>query len=598
MKKIKDTLHLLKAVKLVWQSSKKWFVLRLVTVVFQGILPLVPLYLMKLFVDQVAGTVNSADISAGFTKILLVVAAMAVVALFSSVINAFSGFISEIQSQVVTDRVYDILHAKSLEVDLEYYENPQYYDTLHRAQQQAPYRPTHIVNGLVQSVKNIISIMAISGLILTFNWMIALILLVALIPSAVVKVKFSGKIFRWQNQRTKTERKSWYYNMMLTRNHHAKEIRIFQLGKLFLDRFTEFRKTLRRERLILLGKRSIAESLAQLFSMAAVFGALVYVAYRTIHGNITLGDMVMYYGAFQRGQGYLGSFLTTLAGLYEDNLFLSYLYDFLDIKPKISTPEQPVSFPPEIVKGINFNNIDFGYPHSPRKALYNFSAEVFPGETVALVGENGSGKTTLIKLLCRLYSPDQGVITIDGVDIRKFDLEEYRSKISVIFQDYVKYFLTARENIWFGNIDRDKLDENIVPAARFSGAGQYLEKLEDKYDTFLGKWFEKGEELSVGEWQKIALARAAFSKANILILDEPTSSLDAKSEYEIFDKFKKISGEKIVFLISHRFSTVRMADKIFVLDKGRIIEQGTHSELLDLHGKYAELFSLQAEHYK
>lgn len=596
--KIKNTFRLKKAVNLVWQGSKKLFLIRLILLIFQGVFPLIPLYMMKLFIDMITKTAGSTDKTADFSKIILFIVLMGIVALIIYIIRSLSGFVSTIQSQVVTDKVYDILHSKSIEVDLEYYENPKYFDTLHRAQQEAPYRPTHIVNGLVQTLQNSISLIAMAGLLFSFHWFFAVILFLAVLPTAWVRVKYSGKMFGWQRSRTPAERKAWYYSGMITRKNHAKEIRIFNLGELFQKRFSVFRKTLREERLKIIGKRTLAEFFSQIIGIAVIFISLIYIAYKTIHGNITLGDMVMYYGAFQRGQGYLKSVLQNLAGLYEDNLFLTYMYDFLDIKPKIKLLAGAKIFPEKMKKGIIFDNIDFSYPLSERKALENISLTVNPSEVIALVGENGSGKTTLVKLLCRLYDPINGIIKIEEEDLRNFDIISLRNNISIIFQDYAKYYISAKENIWFGNTNFSSEDKRIFESAKISGADFFLQKLTDGYETILGKWFEKGEELSIGEWQKIALARALFSDSKIIVLDEPTSALDAKSEFEVFEKFKIFAEDKMVILISHRFSTVRLADRIYVMDTGKIIEEGTHKQLLELNGKYANLFKMQAKHYQ
>jgi ATP-binding cassette subfamily B protein len=358
------------------------------------------------------------------------------------------------------------------------------------------------------------------------------------------------------------------------------------------------RKAFRRERLEITRKRSVADLLAQVCATLAVFGSFGFIAYRTVQGIITLGDMVMYFQAFQRGLGYLQGMLGGAADLYEDNLFLSNLYEFLDLKPKVKQPLYPVPVPRPMKKGLSFKNVSFKYPTSNGNVLEDISLSIEPGEVVALVGENGSGKTTFVKLMCRLYDPNEGAITLDGLDLRRFETTALRREISVIFQDYVKYHLTARENIWFGNILLPPDHKDIEKAALHSGADNLIHRLPKGYETPLGKWFEDGEELSIGEWQKIALARAFLRDAQVIALDEPTSALDAKSEYEVFRNFRKLLDGRSAVLISHRFSTVKMADRIFVFDAGKIIEKGTHDQLMDLGGTYAEFFEKQAQHYK
>ena len=596
--KVKHAFRLDRAVRFVWQAAPGWTVASMALVVIQGALPLLTLYLMKLIVDAVTFALGAPDKIAAFRHVALLIGFAAGVAILNSLFQQIAGLIKESQTLKVTDHMYDILHSKSMEVDLEYYENPQYLDTLHRAQQEGPYRPTHIVDGLVRLGQSGISLLAMVGLLFSFHWIMAAILFAAAIPGVLVRLKYSGKLYHWQRGRTQADRKASYFNWMLTGDSHAKEIRLFNLGDLFKHRFGNLRKQLRRERLDISRKRSVAELGAQIGATLAVFGSFGFIAFRTIQGIITLGDMIMYFQAFQRGLGYLRGMLGGVADLYEDSLFLSNLYEFLDLEPKVKEPLHPVSVPQPMQKGIFFENVSFKYPASNGKVLEDISLYIEQGEVVALVGENGSGKTTFVKLLCRLYDPNQGTITLDGIDLRHFETVALRHQISVIFQDYVKYHLTARENIWFGNIILPSEHKSIETAAHYAGADELITGLPKGYETILGKWFEDGEELSIGEWQKIALARAFLRKAQIVVLDEPTSSLDAKTESEVFKNFRQLLDGRSAVLISHRFSTVRMADRIFVFDKGKIKESGTHEQLMQLGGKYAYFFEKQAQYYK
>jgi len=592
------TLRLKSAVSLVWQCAPGWTVTHLMLLALQGALPLLSLYLMKLVVDRVTSSLVVADKVIAFRQIAILIGIMGVVTLFSALCRSIAGLVRETQAQIVTDHVFDILHSKSIMVDLECYENPKYYDTLHLAQQEAPYRPTRIVNGLAQVSQCGISLLLMTWLLFSFHWSVAVILIVAAIPGALVRLKYSGKLFSWQRKRTPTERQASYFNCLLTRDIHAKEIRLFGLGALFLRRFHDLRQQLRLERLEIVSKRSIAELVTQISTTLAVFSSYAFIAYRTVQGVITLGDLVMYYQAFQRGQGFLQEMLSSLAGLYEDNLFLSDLFIFLDLKPKVLEPHRPKSVPKLIQAGIVFDHVSFQYPTGSSEVLKDISLTIRPGEHVALVGENGAGKTSLIKLLCRLYDPSEGVITLDGLDLRQFLTSELRREISVIFQDYARYNLTARENIWFGDITSPLDSERITTAARHSGIDDVITTLPLGYDTTLGKWFEDGEELSIGEWQKVALARACLRDSGIIVLDEPTSSLDPKSEDEFLEKFRSLAEGKMAVIISHRLSTVTLADCIYFLKDGRIVESGTHRELMGLGGEYFQLFEVQAKHYR
>jgi ATP-binding cassette subfamily B protein len=492
----------------------------------------------------------------------------------------------------------DVLLAKSIEVDLEYYESARYYDAFHRAQREAPSRPISIVNGLAQIGQDGISLLAIAGLLLSFHWIVAVILFIAVIAGTAMRIRYTGKMYRWQREQTSTERQAGYLNWMLTDSSHAKEIRLFDLGPLFMRRFRDIRRKLRNGRLAITRRRSVVDFAAQAFATAAIYGSCAYVAYQAMRGKITLGDLVMYYQAFQRVQGLLQGILGSLAGLYEDNLFLSNLYEFLDLKRTVIEPVHARPVPQPMQRGIVLNHVSFQYPAGTRKVFEDVSLTIRPGEVVAFVGENGSGKTTLIKLLCRLYDPTGGSIAIDGVDIRQFETKALRREIAIIFQDYAHYHLTAQENIWFGNTALPPDRERVIAAARRSGADDVISALPHGYDTILGKWFEDGEELSIGEWQKVALARAFMRDAQIIVLDEPTSSMDAKAEYEVFQSFRQLVSGRTAILISHRFSTVRMADRIYVLKHGSIIEGGTHEELINRQGVYADLFEKQARSYR
>jgi len=582
----------------VWQAGPGWTISSLALVVLRGTMPLLTLYLMKLIVDEVVLAMGAADTVTVFRDVGVFIILAGAVALLNALLQLIGNYVKEAQSLKVTDHMYDILHNKSIEVDLAYYENPHYLDTLHRAQQEGPYRPTHILDGLMQVGQSGVSLLAMAGLLFSFHWGIALVLFAAAIPGVLVRLKYSKKMYLWQRRRTPVERKAIYYNWILGGHEHAKETRLFDLGSLFTRRFQGLRKELRRERLEIAERRTAADLVAQAGGIIAIFSAFGFIAYRTVAGTITIGDMVMYFQAFQRGLGFLRQVLGSMASLYEDNLFLSNLFEFLDLKPMVKDPVNPRPVPRPMQKGIVFDRVRFHYPTGKRDVLKDISFAIEPGEVVALVGESGSGKTTLIKLLCRLYDPVAGTIAFDGIDTRSFKIRALRHEISVIFQDFVHYHLTARENIWFGNIDSPPEHENIVAAARHSETHDLITSLPKGYETILGKWFEDGEELSIGEWQKVALARAFLRESQIIVLDEPTSAMDAKSEYEVFKRIRRLLKGRTAILISHRFSTVRMADRIVAFENGCISESGTHEQLMQNKGKYAYLFEKQAQHYR
>lgn len=589
-------LALARAWLLVWRAAPRLTAANLALVTVQGVLPLAALYLIKLIVDAIATAAAGQADQAGMASVFPLIALAAALALVAALCASAASVIGEAHAQVVANHMHDVLHAKSIEVDLEYYENSVYYDTLHRAQQEAPYRPTRIAKGLIRVCQTLLSLTAMVVLLLSFHWGVALVLFAAVVPEVAAQLRYANELYAWQRRRTSDERQAQYFDWMLTGSGHAQEVRLFNLGPLFMSHFRDLRERLRREKLRIVLRRSKVEFAAQSGATLAVYGCYAFIAYRAVQGTITLGDLVMYFQAFQRGQEFLRQMLGALSGLYEDNLFLANLYEFLDLKPKVVEPARPQPVPRTLSRGIVFENVSFHY--GAKQALTDVNLVIPAGATVALVGENGSGKTTLIKLLARLYDPSAGRITLDGVDLREFATAELRRNIGVIFQDYVRYNLTARENIWFGNAELPSDPSRIAAAARHAGANELILGLPSGYETVLGKWFDDGEELSVGEWQKIALARAFLRDARIVVLDEPTSAMDARAEYEVFNRFREATRGRTTILISHRLSTVKMADRIYMLHAGRVVESGTHEELVGHAGAYARLFETQAKGYR
>ena len=455
-----------RALGLVWQSGPGWTVASVALLVVQATLPLLALYLTKLMVDAVAAGLTAPDKGHAFARVAMFVGLAGAVALASALCRSLASFVGEGQAQAVTDHMHDILHAKSTGLDLEYYENPQYHDTLERAQQEASFRPTRILNGLIQTARSGISLLAMAALLFSFHWGLGIVLFVAAVPAVLIRTRYAGRMYQWRREHTPTERRSGYFHWLLTASVNAKEIRLFNLGPLFRSRFRDLRAQLRRERLTIATRRAAAELTSQTILTVAVFGSYAFIAYRTVQGTITIGDLVMYYQAFQRGQEFLRELLTGMAGLYEDHLFLSSLYEFLDLDRKATESPAPRAVPRPVRTGIVFDHVSFQYPTGTRKVLQDISLTIRPGESVALVGANGSGKTTLIKLLCRLYEPTAGTITLDGIDLRDFGTEALRREIGVILQDYSHYHLTARENIWLGNVDAPPDQARIAAAAR------------------------------------------------------------------------------------------------------------------------------------
>ena len=598
--RIEAAFRLGRALRLVWRAAPGWTLANLALVLVQGVLPLAALYAMKRILDAVAAAVASPPaVGPGVTGDAWTwILVAGVIALLVAAARLAGEYVTEAQSLQVTDSVAEILHAQSLAVDLSYYEDPSYYDTLHRAQSEAPYRPARIVSGLVQIAQNGLALAGIAAWLVTFNWGLALLLFLAVLPGAAARLFYSRRLYGLQQAQTEQERRSWYYHTVLTEALHAKELRIFGLGGFFQARYRQVRQALRGGTLTLARHRVVVEFLAQVVATLALFGSLAWIAWQTMQGAVTVGDLAVYYLGFQTGVTMLQSVLRALAGLYEDNLFLTNLYRFLDLQPGISAPARPTPVPERPSRGVVFHGVSFRYPGHGTDAVQDVDLELGPGEVVALVGENGSGKSTLAKLLCRLYDPSRGRITIDDVDLRDLDPVAWRRGLSAAFQDYAHYAMTAGENIWLGDIDRPADPEGIAAAGARSGADAVVNRLPAGYDTMLGRWFQNGQELSAGEWQRVAMARAFWREARILVLDEPSSSLDPLAEAELTRQFRHLLGGRSALIISHRMSTVRMADRIYVMDRGRVAERGSHAELLARDGLYAKLYRAQAEHYR
>jgi|SRR5579871_395180 len=587
-----------RALLFVWQAEPRLMLANGALIVMQGSLPVIMLYLLKLVVDATAAGASASNKGAALGHVAVLIFTVIAVGLFSALCSALAKLVSAAQAPAVTDHMYGVLHAKCMEVDLEAYEDSEFLDQLRRAQQEATYRPTQIVTNLMEVGRNGIALMGIAGLLFRLNWCIALFLIVSSMPGALMRVACSRRLYRWQKQQTPLERLAWYFHWLITDSTVAKELRLYNLGDFYRHQFRDVRRKLRRGRLAIDKFSAVGDFVAQGGAMIAVFVAYGFIAYRTVQGLNTIGDLVLYYQAFQRGNAALLEFLGGLSSLYENKLFLADIDAFLEIQRRVQEPIASIPVPRPIQSGIRFDHVSFQYPQGTRPVLNDVSLTIHPGEIVAFVGKNGSGKTTLVKLLCRLYDPTGGSISLDGIDLHRFSTTALRQEISVVFQDYVHYQMTARENIRLGNIALENDHPMIVAAAQRAGADPVIMRLKEGYDTLLGQWFEGGKELSIGEWQRIALARAFVRDAQIIVLDEPSSAMDPQAELEFFDVFRHALGDRIGIIISHRFSTVRMANRIYVLEDGEIMECGTHEQLMERREMYAHLFEIQAQGYR
>lgn len=565
-----------------------------------GLLPAAISYISKLIVDAVvfASQVNSQ--SDGFVNIypsLFYVGLEAIAVILLAGSQRGLTICQSLLRALMGQRVNVLILEKALTLDLRQFEDSEFYDKLTNARREASVRPLSLVSRTFGLVQSALSLITYGILLVNFSVWAVVVLVLAAMPVFIAETKFAGEGFRLFSWRAPETRQQNYLENLLAREDFVTEVKLYQLGEMLLGRYRNLFDQLYGEDRDLTLRRGLWGYLLSLISTGAFYLAYAWIVLETVLGKISLGDMTMYLTVFRQGQSTFSNALTSIGGMYEDNLYLSNLYDFLEEEVPKSWGKATIGLDSQ--DGIRFENVSFTYPGSSKPALRNISLHLKPREKLAIVGENGSGKTTLIKLLTRLYTPDSGRIFLDGLDLQEWDVDVLQRRIGVIFQNFVRYQFTVGENIGVGDVEHLENKTNWQTAAQKGMAQSFIDQLPQSFQTQLGRWFKDGQELSGGQWQKIALSRAFMrSQADILVLDEPTSAIDAQAEFEIFNHFRAITQNQMVLLISHRFSTVRLADKILVIENGEVIEQGTHKELLQLRGRYAKLFLLQAAGYQ
>ncbi len=572
----------------IWKSSPGWTLLNAFLVLTRGLLPLLLIYLVKLLVDEIQVVAASAGDELLLHRLIVLLIVAAVVFLANALSASLGTLVREKQSFVISDFFDNLIHDKTTRIDYGFFEHPQYQNVFFRALNEASFRPSRIFYGIVGIIQNLITLAVMGGILLLVHWSVSIVLLMVTLPVSFIRLKHARALFRFTRTHTNQERRVNYYNRLLTSREFAKEVRTFNLGNLFRTRYHELKEDWRDTRYKMLKRKTIQEVGVQILAAIAVFSLYGLIAYRAFLGSITIGDVVLYFLALQRGYTYLQEFLGRLSGLYEDSLFLDNLFEFLELKgpDKALTAQTLKPFPSPMKKGIEFNNVGFHYPSNDRWILRGLTFSIEAGETVALVGVNGAGKSTLVKLICSLYQPAEGTITIDDIPLKEIRWADKTAHISAIFQDYMLYNVSARENIWFGNVRKEADDKTITDAAQQAGIHTVIEAFEKGYDTTLGTLFDESEQLSPGQWQRLALARSFFNKAQLVVLDEPTSALDAFSEAKLLKYIKGITQNRTALIISHRLSTIRMADRIMVLDGQKIVEEGPYKELMQHEGHF------------
>lgn len=582
--------------KLVWQSSPNMTLLSILLRLVRAATPLLILYVGKNIIDEIVHLGTSKTVN-DHTYLWELVGLEFFLAIFSDALGRIMNLIDGLLGDRFANNSSVRIMAHAATLDLDQFEDAVFYDKLERARQQTVGR-TILLSQVLSQVQDIITVIFLAGGLLAFNPWLILLVLVAILPAVWGESYFNDKTYAMTRQQTPQRRELDYLRFLGASDETAKEIKLFHLSDFVINRFKTLADKFYEDNRRISMQRSLWGTFFALLGSASYYGAYVYIITNTINGHNSIGELTFLAGSFRQLRSLLESILTRFTAIAQGAIYLSDFFDFFEMKPRIHNPMQPRPFPNPIQTGFSFENVGFKYLNSERWANRQLNFTLHPGEKLALVGENGSGKTTLVKLLCRLYDPTEGRILLDGVDLREYDLHELRINTGIIFQDFLRYQMTFSKNIAAGKIDETENEALIRRAAHQSLADELAQKLPKGYEQILGKRFSEGVELSGGEWQKVAIARAYMRDAQLLILDEPTSALDARAEYEVFQRFTELTKGKMAVLISHRFSTVRMADRILVLDKGELMEIGSHEELLAKGGRYSELFNLQAMGYQ
>jgi ATP-binding cassette, subfamily B, bacterial len=589
--------YLPRALDLVWQVARPWTVAWIVLLIVQGLLPAAIVYLTKLVVD---GLIHAHGSWPAMRNVLLLLLALGGTLLLMEVVRNVINWVRTVQTELLQDHITALIHEKSVTVDLAFYELADYYDHLHRARTEARYRPLALLGNLGALLQNSITLIAMGTILIPLGPWLAIALLLSTLPAFFVVVHYALAEYQWRLHTTTDDRRAWYYDWIMTTADAAAEIRLFDLGKYFQSHHKDLRKRLRGERLELMRRQGLAELAASVVALLIIGAAMLWVMWGALMGRVTLGELALVYAAFNQGQGLMRTLLENAGQLYGNSLFLGNLFEFLSLKPsgtaertaqrnvRAALHDRPASAP-----NIAFNNVSFNYPDAATHALDNFTMSIPSGKIIAIVGPNGAGKSTLLKLLCRLYDPHAGSIEIDGQNIRDLSIDDLRRSITVLFQQPFHYNTTVRDNILYGDLQIEASDAELDAAIQAAGASEIVSRLPDREQTLLGRWFPGGTELSVGEWQRIALARAFLRRAPIIILDEPTSALDPWAEADWLERFRRLAFGRTSIIITHRFTTAMHADVIHVMDRGRIVESGSHQRLLEQSGLYAESWARQ-----
>lgn len=575
---------LFRSISLVWQAGKVMAVTNTLLQFFQALMPVASLYYIKLLVELMAMGSKSS-----FDKIIPVIIGFSIVQFLSAVTSQLSAYTNTLQQQKISDHVAELVLHKAVNVGLEYYENPEYHDSLHLAQQQSQYRIPQLVTNLNSMLLSSFSLLFLVGFFFTLHWFYAVLFISLSIPLAVIKWYYSYQLYRMEKKFVPMEREAGYLHILLTDVSYAKEVRAFGFADSFIRQFKNIRSTIYSEKKRLNIKLTRASLLVQALEVVVMVFIFIMLAKNAWIGEISLGVFVIYIQGFQRLQNASKNFLQSFIQLFQQRLFLKDFYTFFDIKPV--TIEGNIPFP-AINKGLIVNNLSFTYPKTTKPVLNNISLSCQPGRIIAIAGENGSGKSTLVKLLARMYELQQGDIKIDNCDTSAIATPEFRKNSFFLFQDFEKYFLTIADNITLAD-ETKKAGDDLRIAAKMAGADMFINEMPNGYNTRLGRTFDNSEQLSGGQWQKLALARMFYKNAQFIVLDEPTSSIDAIAEFELFKTLKTFAAGKIIILITHTLYNLKIADYVYVMKDGRIAEEGNFDDLIVKDGIFRKMFDNQ-----
>ena len=582
--------------KLVWETSPLILFAMAFSSIFNGVTPVLGAFVSAELINSLVDLYHGLDVK---SEVLFWIGMQFGYLVIQGIVTTLYNAIIRILSEKVVNHIKVKIITKSKEIDLAQFDLPEFYEKFENASREAGFRPVQILSSTFSMVSNLISVISFIGVLSALDWRAPLLIIVFALPAAIIKFVYGRKNFLYMRRHSKERRLMEYYSSVMTNKDIVKEVRLFNLSDIFIDKFQNTFKKYYKGLKGLVIRENIWHVIITVVTAAVNALLFLYIAVNVSPGGLTVGDYSLYSGSLNSIIGCVGALVSTTATIYEGTLFIDNMIAFNKVERKIvPVLEEPAPVEKHIAHTIEFQNVYFSYPGSDRYVLKNINFKLNGGDTAVLVGLNGAGKTTLIKLLTRLYDPSEGVILLDGRDIREYDLEQLYSIYGIIFQDFGKYAVQASENICFGDVEKGYNEQDMIRAATQSGANEYIERLPKKYDTYLSKFFEEdGTELSIGQWQKLAVARAFYSNSDILILDEPTASLDALAEQQIFNQIDALREDMTTIFVSHRLSSATRADKIIVLEMGEIVEMGNHNELMALNGKYHELFSAQAERY-